>query len=211
MRFLTSALTYGCLSSALSLASPLLQQQQPFLPSSASPSPLTLETVQARLGLPTLSDLSSTLSRTDYAQLLHHLSSLPEQRWVSFSEDPADRVLITEGQKALLVYAGVRFIDVTDEVAGLTAERASFSPKEDWPKKYTYGVKELEDRLFSHIDKERMLGYLKKFTNFRTRYYRSETGKQSQKWLLDTVKEVCVYLQSCLIGQAIPLMLRPSC
>jgi len=31
---------------------------------------------------------------------------------------------------------------------------------------------------------------LKKFSSFRTRYYRSETGKQSQEWLLSKISEI---------------------
>jgi leucyl aminopeptidase len=37
-----------------------------------------------------------------------------------------------------------------------------------------------------------MKAFLTKFSSFRTRYYRSDTGKQSQQWLLSQIKEVSV-------------------
>lgn len=40
------------------------------------------------------------------------------------------------------------------------------------------------------LDIDHMRAFLTKFSGFRTRYYRSETGKQSQHFLYETIQEV---------------------
>jgi leucyl aminopeptidase len=35
-----------------------------------------------------------------------------------------------------------------------------------------------------------MKSFLTEFSSFRTRYYKSDTGKQSQAWLLSQIKEI---------------------
>ena len=48
---------------------------------------------------------------------------------------------------------------------------------------------EIKD-LYKGFSLSHMKDFLKEFTGFRTRYYRSDTGRQSQKFLLSTIKEV---------------------
>lgn len=60
---------------------------------------------------------------------------------------------------------------------------------EPFPKKLSYSSKALEP-LFKTISLDQIKRFLTEFTAFRTRYYRSETGKQSQQFLLRVLKEV---------------------
>lgn len=44
--------------------------------------------------------------------------------------------------------------------------------------------------LYKSLDVDHMKTFLTKFTSFKTRYYRSETGRESQKFLLGTLREI---------------------
>lgn len=55
----------------------------------------------------------STLSASDALQLAAHIDSLPEQRTVRFAN--GQEMTISEGEKALLSYQSIRYMDVTDE------------------------------------------------------------------------------------------------
>lgn len=57
------------------------------------------------------------------------------------------------------------------------------------PTEIRYGNKTLGP-LFADISLDRMRKRLAKFTSFRTRYYRSSTGRDSQQWLLAEIKRV---------------------
>jgi leucyl aminopeptidase len=61
-------------------------------------------------------------------------------------------------------------------------------------KKYTYPTPGNYSSEIKGLEKglslDHMKDFLKEFTSFRTRYYRSETGKQSQQFLMKTIKEV---------------------
>ncbi|PRQ74512.1 hypothetical protein AAT19DRAFT_14865 [Rhodotorula toruloides] len=117
------------------------------------------------------------------AKLEQHIASLPEQRLVKLGDDE-ESILITEGEKALLVLAGKRFIDVTEEDLTIAvAEKQSF------PSKLSYNTKALQS-LFDDLSTSEMRRFLQSFTGFRTRYYRSDTGKQSQQFLLGQIKQV---------------------
>ena len=75
--------------------------------------------------LPSLSSLN--LPAPHLASLASHIASLPEKRLVSLAED-AEPIELTEGEKALLVFAGKRFVDVTDEeVFFRTQAKGAFS------------------------------------------------------------------------------------
>ncbi|EJT97604.1 Zn-dependent exopeptidase [Dacryopinax primogenitus] len=47
----------------------------------------------------------------------------------------------------------------------------------------------LVNAVIANLTVDGMISNLQKFTSFRTRYYRSETGKESQKWLLNRITE----------------------
>jgi len=44
--------------------------------------------------------------------------------------------------------------------------------------------------LYKHFDIDNMKRFLTAFSGFRTRYYRSDTGKQSQKFLLQEIQSI---------------------
>lgn len=60
---------------------------------------------------------------------------------------------------------------------------------EVFPNTLSYQKKDLEP-LFKRLDQANMRKFLSSFTAFRTRYYRSETGAQSQKFLLGQVEQI---------------------
>lgn len=120
--------------------------------------------------LANLPSLASTLSTDDYAQLVEHVLSLPEKRRVALSSSD-DVYDITEGMKALLVYHGVRFMDVTDDDAtGLLPVMATNKKPEGLPENLKYGKKELQKKFYDAIDIGRMKEFLTKFSSFRTRW-----------------------------------------
>lgn len=43
---------------------------------------------------------------------------------------------------------------------------------------------------FSTFDLDHMESFLRRFSSFRTRYYRSETGLQSMKWLKEQIQKI---------------------
>lgn len=80
----------------------------------AAAAPLT----QLTFSSSSLSDLtiaSLGLSPSLSSQLAIHVDSLPEKRVVQLGPNDDQRITITEGEKAVLVAQGRRFVDVTDE------------------------------------------------------------------------------------------------
>lgn len=148
--------------------------------------------------LPSLESFQSLLLPLEYAQLADHVASLPERRIIALSEQANDRYTITEGEKALLVFHNIKFIDITDAVlSGLDNDA---SPSVDiaetdvgdaaFPSNWTYGRHELQKHYYDNIDTSRMKAFLKAFSSFRTRYYRSNDGRQSQLFLLEKIKQI---------------------
>lgn len=135
--------------------------------------------------LPSL--LSLNLSIHHLAELSAHIASLTEPRLVKLSED-GPVLSVTEGEKALLVFQGKRFIDVTDEKKELSTAFTA-QAKDLFPSKLNYKATFLEP-LFNQIDVAAMKAFLIKFSGFRTRYYRSSTGRESQLFLLNTLKDI---------------------
>ncbi|GAA5918121.1 hypothetical protein JCM5296_005235, partial [Sporobolomyces johnsonii] len=124
------------------------------------------------------------LPASDLAQLEQHIARWTEKRLVKLAED-AEPLEITEGEKALLVFAGKRFIDVTNDDDTSMAVQSS----EPFPKKLVYTSKALQP-LFDRISLAQMKKFLSSFSGFRTRYYRSSDGKQSQQFLLGQIKQI---------------------
>ena len=169
------------------------QQQQQLIfnaPSSASHA-VAPSTSDVQSALASLSSLSDLLPPLEFASLLEHIHSLPEKRTIALSARKEDIFDITEGEKALLTYHGVKFVDVTghhghDAALSTTSSKDSSS----FPEKIKYGKKELQKRYYDHIDTGKMKVFLEKFSSFRTRYYRSSTGRESQQWLLGKVTDL---------------------
>lgn len=152
-------------------------------------------------GLPSLESFQSLLEADDYRQLVAHVNSLPERRIIALSEDAKDRHIITEGQKALLTFHSIKFIDITESISledtpstEVSLQTSHNDNKESndaaFPKKWTYGREELHNTFYRHIDTSRMRTFLQAFSSFRTRYYRSSDGRQSQLFLLEKIQQL---------------------
>lgn len=97
----------------------------------------------------------------------------------------------TEMGKQLLWYRGVHFMDLTDtpDLGSLNAARHGFAKGESKFPSHVEHKKELK-KVFKKISQEGPRKHLEKFTSFHTRYYKSETGRQSQAWLFKTVSDL---------------------
>ncbi|KAF8313055.1 peptidase [Clavulina sp. PMI_390] len=122
-----------------------------------------------------------------------HLSEVPagyyvdldEKRLVQFSEDE-DPVWITEKEKFMAKAKGLNFMDVTDIpwFAG-----AFVAPKDE----QSYGAFSVSKKIKAVIETlsvEGPIENLQKFTSFRTRYYKSQTGRESQLWLMSKIGQI---------------------
>ncbi|GAA6022769.1 hypothetical protein JCM11491_005574 [Sporobolomyces phaffii] len=117
------------------------------------------------------------------AQLERHLERHTEPRTVRLRADPHTPVALTEGQKSLLTLAGLRFVDVTNDHAVPLAASSSSS----YPARLAHNSTALAP-LFSSIDLGSIRTFLDKFTAFHSRYYRSQSGRDSQLFLLEHLR-----------------------
>ncbi|KAG8719398.1 Leucine aminopeptidase 1 [Ceratobasidium sp. 394] len=121
---------------------------------------------------------------------------LKSMRLVQFA-DKEEPVWISELDKITAKAAGKRFFDITDNPdSAFTPARVSFKP---------YGspnATELVKPVLKTLSSDGPRSNLEKFTSFRTRYYRSETGRESQRWLLNKVTETTEkFASSSLLGK----------
>ncbi|KAI0751349.1 peptidase [Daedaleopsis nitida] len=96
-------------------------------------------------------------------------------------------VMMTELEKIQAKARGIRFFDVTETTD--LGSRAQFRTvnKPSFPKpNHNESVRSVIDTL----EVQNLRDGLDKFTSFRTRYYRSDTGKQSQQWLLNKISQL---------------------
>ncbi|KAF3922783.1 hypothetical protein AA313_de0202678 [Arthrobotrys entomopaga] len=106
-----------------------------------------------------------------------------ELRTIKLGPDVTKRV--TEEGKWELKKAGVNFMDVTDheEHYAATTEKIVYK----YPSKPQH--EDIIKPLLAKLDAENMKANLEKFTSFYTRYYRSQYGAESSRWLLSRVNE----------------------
>ncbi|KAB5572163.1 leucine aminopeptidase 1 [Coniochaeta sp. 2T2.1] len=100
---------------------------------------------------------------------------------------PGETRWVTEEEKWELRRNGQRFFDITDTPDLGVLNARSEKPKTVFPKKVTLH-KEIKP-LLSNLSKTEMKDHLTTFTNFHTRYYKSDYGRQSSEWLLKTVQD----------------------
>ncbi|ORY33499.1 hypothetical protein BCR39DRAFT_520460 [Naematelia encephala] len=115
---------------------------------------------------------------------------LQDLRLIQFSDDEPP-VWITEAEKIEAKAKGQKFFDLTDTpTLGFSSFLlpSTLNVKYSYPEpgNYTKPIKSL----FKHLKVDEMKAFLTKFSSFRTRYYRSETGRQSQQWLLKQLEDV---------------------
>ncbi|GAA5823326.1 hypothetical protein JCM5353_008234 [Sporobolomyces roseus] len=165
----------------LATALPSLQQPQQISFSSPLSDVVSPQSLLSEVDLIALSSLPTD----DLAQLERHILSLSERRKVQLSADSAP-IEISEGEKALLTFAGKKFIDVTNDNESTSVAVQS---KNSFPKKLSYSRKSLSP-IFDKISLKEMKTFLTSFSGFRTRYYRSSDGKQSENFLLGQISQI---------------------
>lgn len=108
--------------------------------------PFQQQTLQTRF----IDTLSRPVKHLD--ALTQHIASLPEQRRVRLQDYTEHD--ITEGEKSLLVYNGIRFEDITEEV-DLPIQELVFRQPHDLPSNLSYTAKDLQP-YFDNISTKRM-------------------------------------------------------
>jgi len=125
---------------------------------------------------------------------------LNEPRLVQF--EGHEPVWISEYQKLEAKANGRKFFDITDSADHFAAAQVKPTKTYDYPelsaqKKVTSVIKTLST--------EGPRANLEKFSSFRTRYYRSQTGQESQKWLLSRIQEITAESASDSLQQVISI------
>ncbi|RPD61930.1 peptidase [Lentinus tigrinus ALCF2SS1-7] len=102
-------------------------------------------------------------------------------------EGQEEPVVMSELEKIQAKAQGIRFFDVTEttDLGSRAQFRAAAKPSYPTPS-HNESVRAVIDTL----EIQNLRDGLDKFTSFRTRYYRSDTGKQSQTWLLNKITEL---------------------
>ncbi|KAJ7742441.1 peptidase [Mycena maculata] len=108
---------------------------------------------------------------------------LGAQRLVQMEGQPP--LWMSELEKIQAKARGIKFFDITDTRDLGTVPRLQVKASFPSPNA-TEKVKPILKTLSTKGPEEN----LSKFSSFRTRYYRSDTGKQSQVWLKDTIAEI---------------------
>lgn len=172
------------------------------LPFQASSLPIPSEPSDVSLIASLTASAKQVLAPEAYVQLQEHIAELEHipRRRVRLADNvylPQDGLggsvyEISEGEKALLTLHRIRFDDITDDLDSQLTTQAVSSTKEDaaYPSSWTYSKKQLEKTYYSNISTSRMKNWLAKFSSFRTRYYRSSSGKESQAWLKSVVESI---------------------
>lgn len=100
---------------------------------------------------------------------------------------PGETRWITEDEKWELRRAGHQFMDITEH-GDLGSSRALLPRSTPvFPKKPL--LQSDVKPLLGNLSKSNLEEHLEKFTSFHTRYYKSDYGRQSSEWLLQTVQE----------------------
>jgi leucyl aminopeptidase len=114
-----------------------------------------------------------------------HIEESAEQFLVELA--PGVTKLVTEEQKWELRRNGQQFMDITDHESLGSLRLAASKPKPVFPSKVQ--LQSEVNPLLKNLTKTLMREHLEKFTSFHTRYYKSDTGRQSSEWLLQTVQD----------------------
>jgi len=130
------------------------------------------------------SQVQLQFSQEDFANYPGFDLDLNELRLVQL--EGRDPVWMTEYEKIQAKAQGLNFFDITDtQELGDSNESLTTSDVVFGPLTHQNKVKSV----ISTLSVDGPKANLEKFTSFRTRYYRSETGKQSQVWLKSKIEE----------------------
>ncbi|KAH9046050.1 peptidase [Lactarius hengduanensis] len=109
--------------------------------------------------------------------------NLQDLRLVQMAPD-AEPVWMTELEKIQAKAAGMNFMDITE-----AKDFGSLSPMRIQPMLQRTKAHKAVERVFKELSIDGPVENLQKFTSFRTRHYRSQTGRESQKWLVQKIVE----------------------
>lgn len=98
---------------------------------------------------------------------------------------PGETRWVTDEQNWQLKRDKINFFDITDTQDLGTIQRTAATVT--YPKKPAFN--HTVQPLLKELDKKQMSSHLETFTNFHTRYYKSDYGKQSSDWLYDQVNK----------------------
>ncbi|KAJ3315252.1 Leucine aminopeptidase 1 [Boothiomyces sp. JEL0838] len=112
----------------------------------------------------------------------------PEDRLISTSEGQSE--WMSEMQIFELYKNNVKFIDITDGEFEFLEQHASMNiaSNPDFPTKPSY--QDVANKLIENIDTNRMEEFLTAFSGFHTRYFKSDSGKESSQWLYDQLESL---------------------
>ncbi|KAI8372365.1 hypothetical protein EDC96DRAFT_458928 [Choanephora cucurbitarum] len=121
-----------------------------------------------------------------FDQLRVYTSSEPELRLIQYSEDSPAKWM-TEADKEALLRAGIHYMDITEHPnPPVMASTSLWKP--DIPKNAKY--QDEVSPFIGNLTTDTMKDNLKEFTNFRNRYYKSNYGAQSCRWLIQQIRDV---------------------
>lgn len=98
-----------------------------------------------------------------------------------------ETIEMTDEQVQGLVQRGVKFMDITH---GGELRRAATIPAVKLPQFLDERREEMIRSRLEELDKNLMKKHLKKLTSFRTRYYKSRSGREASEWLYRMIKHL---------------------
>ncbi|KAI9455453.1 peptidase [Lactarius psammicola] len=110
--------------------------------------------------------------------------NLQDLRLVQMAPD-TEPVWMTELEKIQAKAAGVNFMDITE-----AEDLGSLYPMKTRSELQRSKAHKAVEAVIKKLSIDGPVENLQKFTSFRTRYYRSQTGRESQKWLTQKILEV---------------------
>lgn len=113
--------------------------------------------------------------------------SEPERSLIELSPD--ETRWVTDAEKWDLRRQGLNFYDITytPDLGSVPKSKAAV----EYPEHTAYN--KTVKPLLKELEKENMHKHLEKFTSFHTRYYKSDYGAQSSRWLLDQVNKTLAH------------------
>lgn len=98
----------------------------------------------------------------------------------------------TEAYESYLRFRGINFIDITDHQHLGELNAARFQSSNDKPASFPSKAvhKDQVKQILKDISEKGPREHLEKFTGFYNRYYKSDNGRLSQKWLYGVIDKV---------------------
>lgn len=132
--------------------------------------------------------LESTASALSVWDPLQRVLGLNDERLIVTSSDETP-IVVSEWEKLSLKRRGVHFFDVTEHRSWFFSEdKPVVVPKYNYPT--TVEHNQTVNQLITHIDKANLHDNLAHLSSFFSRYYKSDTGKESAEWLFRKLESI---------------------